>query len=180
MDESNLFLCNLELRVVRHIGSGILSFFFLFFLQMALTNGIFFTARLLHLQFGLPLFWSSWRMSPPVAVTPRILVWSLQWGSGHLRHVFCTAVWYWYSSVGSPGALLSSVSQVVGWTLSGKELLTVDNPETSGVARTFGAHGQRTIRGPSPYFITLFLWTLPHIHPYSDFAQVISNRQIWF
>ena len=26
--------------------------------------------------------------------------------------------------------------------------------------------------GPSPYFITLFLWPLPHIHPYSDFAHV--------
>ena len=39
---------------------------------------------------------------------------------------------------------------------------------TSGVARTFGAHGQRTLRGPSPYF----LWPLPHIHPFSDFAHV--------
>ena len=43
---------------------------------------------------------------------------------------------------------------------------------TNGVARTFGAHGQRTLRGPSPFFITLFLWPLPHIHPYSDFAHV--------
>ena len=42
----------------------------------------------------------------------------------------------------------------------------------SGVARTFGAHGHRTLRGPSPYFITLSLWPLPHIHPYSDFAHV--------
>ena len=46
------------------------------------------------------------------------------------------------------------------------------NVEHSGVARTFGAHGQQTLRGPSPYFITLFLWPLPHIHPYSDFANV--------
>ena len=42
----------------------------------------------------------------------------------------------------------------------------------SGLSRTFGAHGQRTLRGPFPYFITLFLWSLPHIHPYSDFAHV--------
>ena len=33
----------------------------------------------------------------------------------------------------------------------------------SGVARTCGAHGQRTLRGPSPF---LFLWPLPHIYPY--------------
>ena len=38
--------------------------------------------------------------------------------------------------------------------------------------RHSGAHGQQTLRGPSPYFITLFLWPLPHIHPYSDFAHV--------
>ena len=44
--------------------------------------------------------------------------------------------------------------------------------KVSGVARTFGAHGQRTLRGPSPYFITLFLWPLPHMHPYSDFAHI--------
>ena len=42
----------------------------------------------------------------------------------------------------------------------------------SGVARTFGARGQRTLRGPSPCFITLFLWPLSHIHPYSGFAHV--------
>ena len=42
----------------------------------------------------------------------------------------------------------------------------------SGVARTIGAHGQRTLRGPSACFITLFLWTLPHRHPYSDFTHV--------
>ena len=42
----------------------------------------------------------------------------------------------------------------------------------SGVATMFGAHGQRTLRGPFAYFITLFLWPLPHIHPYSDFAHV--------
>ena len=41
-----------------------------------------------------------------------------------------------------------------------------------GVARMFGAHGQQTLRGPSPYFITLFLWSLPHIHPYSEFTHV--------
>ena len=46
------------------------------------------------------------------------------------------------------------------------------NTTHSGVARTFGAHGQRTLQGPSPYFITLFLWPLPQIHPYSDFAHV--------
>ena len=39
-------------------------------------------------------------------------------------------------------------------------------------ARTFGAHGQRTLRGSYPYFITLFLWPLPHIHPYLDFTHV--------
>ena len=43
----------------------------------------------------------------------------------------------------------------------------------SGVARTFGAHGQRTQLVPPPwYFITLFLWSLPHIHPYSEFTHV--------
>ena len=45
----------------------------------------------------------------------------------------------------------------------------------SGIARTFWAHGQRTLRGPSPYFITLglFLWPLPlGLHPYPDFAHV--------
>ena len=41
----------------------------------------------------------------------------------------------------------------------------------SGVARTFGAHGQRTLRGPSPYFITLFLWSLPSYTP-THFAHV--------
>ena len=48
---------------------------------------------------------------------------------------------------------------------------------TSGVARTFGAHGQRTLRGPSPYFITLFFWPLPHIHLNLDFVHV---SLLWF
>ena len=52
-------------------------------------------------------------------------------------------------------------------------LTTVGNTYlTSGLARTFGAHGQWTLRGPSPYFITLFLWPLPNIHTYSDFAHI--------
>ena len=34
------------------------------------------------------------------------------------------------------------------------------------------AHGQWTLRGPSPYFITFLHWPLPHIHLYSNFAHV--------
>ena len=47
----------------------------------------------------------------------------------------------------------------------------------SGVTRTFGAHGQQTLRGPSPYFITLFLCP-PPIHPNSDFAHVYLYHMI--
>ena len=55
---------------------------------------------------------------------------------------------------------------------------------TNGVARMFGAHGQRTLRGSSPYFITLFLWPRPHtptqtLHTFISIIFMILNTALF-